>query len=106
MFAAAKEKIGKMPQQVAADLKSYCDFKIKFYEATALCENGAALYEKSEATQSCGPAVKCFQEAVKLLFEAAAASEQYIKEKKRRSNKNFNQVREHPFFRMVSAFGV
>lgn len=95
MFAAAKSKIEKMPQQIAADLTSYCDFKIKFYEATALCENGAALYEKAEETGQCGPAVKCFQEAVKLLFDAAAASERYIKEKKRRSNKNFNQTRDN-----------
>lgn len=77
LFAAAKEKIEKMPQQLAADLTSYCAFKIKFYEATALCENGAALYAQCEETNQCGPAVKCFQEAVKLLFDSAEASEKY-----------------------------
>eukprot|EP00038_Savillea_parva_P006585 m.164651 g.164651 ORF g.164651 m.164651 type:complete len:508 (-) comp12452_c0_seq1:146-1669(-) len=95
LFAQAKQKIEKMPQMLAADLTSYCDFKIKFYEATALCENGADLYSRVEETNECGPAVKCFDEAVRLLFEAASASERYIKEKKRRSNKNFNQTRDN-----------
>jgi hypothetical protein len=78
LFAAAKEKIEKMPQTLAADLNSYCAFKIKFYEATALCENGSALYAKCEETNQCGPAVKCLNEAVKLLFESAAASEKCV----------------------------
>mmetsp|Transcript_35962 Transcript_35962/g.94298 ORF Transcript_35962/g.94298 Transcript_35962/m.94298 type:complete len:539 (+) Transcript_35962:74-1690(+) len=103
IYKEAREKIQRMPQRIVADLLSYYDFKIGFYEATALYENGEVIYAKAEAERQkeasahdpgtlCAQALKCCIEATAMLDSAEATAKKYMLEKKRRSSKNYMQT--------------